>query len=78
MDHTMYGSVDYPDQKTKHLAVFKPGDIITVHLDMDALNIGFSLNDKYLGIAFDNIEKEEYRLAISSYSKVERKYEFIE
>ena len=55
-------STDYPSRKTKVL--YKAGDIITVHLDLDEGVIGFSKNDKYLGDAFMDIMRVEYRLAV--------------
>ena len=41
------------------------GDIITVHLNMNELKIGFSRNGNYKGIAFSNIKDTSYRLVIS-------------
>ena len=77
MDHTMSGSVVYPNVDEQHEATMKRGDIITVHLDMDERTIGFSRNKRYLGVAFENIEVEAYRLAISCYSGRETKFMFV-
>ena len=38
-------------------------DIITVHLDLNRRTIGFSKNDKFIGIAYENITATSYRLA---------------
>ena len=44
---------------------FKSGDNITVHLDLNEKTIGFSHNNTFLGVAYDNVEDGNYRLAIS-------------
>ena len=62
MSHNKRNSTDYPSAKTKR--TYKTGDIITVHLDLDSLTIGFSKNGEYLGIAYENIANVEYRLAV--------------
>ena len=73
MDHTMSGSVGYGDNQR-----FRTEDIITVHLDLDKKSIGFSRNDKYLGIAFENIASGKYRFAISVYNSQRHRFEFIQ
>ena len=70
MNHEKRNSTDYPSAKSKR--IFKTGDIITVHLDLDALTIGFSKNDEYLGIAYKDIVNVEYRLAVCVGKKKER------
>ena len=75
MDHTMGGSVDYPQDKPQR---YKEGDIITVHLDLDEKSVGFSKNDEYLGIAFENINSGKYRFVISVYNACHHNFEFIQ
>ena len=61
--------------------VFKAKDdshVVIVHLDMDKGTIGFSIDDKFLSVAFYNVEDGEYRLAISMAGKRDKKFEFIE
>eukprot|EP01084_Bolivina_argentea_P059028 107747_1 len=41
------------------------GDVITVHLDLDIHTLAFSKNDKFLGIAFNDIPQKAYRVAVS-------------
>ena len=45
---------------------YESGVIVTVHLDLDKKTIGFSKDDEFIGVAFDNVQDAEYRLAISS------------
>ena len=58
------------------LGSFKTGDIITIHLDLDNYNIAFeryldkTKETKDLGIAFSDIEKIEYRLAVTTWSNM--------
>ena len=51
--------------------------IITVDLDMDKRTIAFSLDDKFLGVVFDEVEDGEYRLAISITGRRNKTFEFI-
>ena len=46
---------------------FCKGDIITLHLDLDARTLSFSKNDKFIGIAYKNIAKVSYRIAVCLY-----------
>ena len=54
----------YPKSKSVEI---KTGDVVTIHLDLDDRTLGYSKNDEYLGIAFENVKKSSYRLAISMY-----------
>ena len=76
---TMSGEQDYPlgvDYYSRW--DWKDGDIMTVHLDMEQRTIGFSLNKTFLGIAFDDIEDGDYRLAICMYGRKNKQFEFIQ
>ena len=75
MDHTMSGSVNYHDDEPSR---YGTGDIITVHLDLDKKSVGFSKNDEYLGIAFENINSGKYRFAISIPNTNSAQFEFIQ
>ena len=46
----------YPEKYSSHKHALKSGDTITVHVKIN--NIGFSINDTYLVIAFDNIDQQ--------------------
>ena len=39
MNHEKRNSTDYPSAKVKK--IYKSGDVITVHLDLDELTVGF-------------------------------------
>ena len=53
-------------------------DIIIVHLDLVNYTLGFTINDKYCGIAFRDIKPNDYRLAISLVLRVdESKFQFL-
>ena len=39
-------------------------DIVTMHLNMDTSTLRYSVNDQDQGIAFDNIDKTEYKAAV--------------
>ena len=56
---------------------FQSGDTVTVHLNLDDKTVGFSHNDTFLGIAFENIEDGHYRLAMSIIPVVKTQYEII-
>ena len=43
----------------------KDNDVIFVHLDLMNHTLGFTINDKYCGNAFEKIEPNNYRLAIT-------------
>ena len=57
----------------------KNGDTITTHLNMDEKTLAFSINDEYLGVAFDNIDNDaNYRFAICMIGKWNKTFEFVE
>eukprot|EP01084_Bolivina_argentea_P210384 358109_1 len=58
-----FGGKICPSTKTRK--IFKTGDIISVHLNMEDLTLGVSVNDTFLGNAFEKMEKASYRLAVS-------------
>ena len=73
MDHTMPGSKNWPSAEDP--VSYDEGDVITVHLDLDQATVGFSKNDEFIGVAFDNIDTtKSYRLAVSPSS--DNKWEF--
>ena len=56
----------------------KDGDVIFIHLDLEKNTLGYTINDKYCGIAFSNIDPCDYRLAITFYHRQnESKLEFL-
>ena len=59
---TKYG---YPPYGVSYGTV---GDVVTTILDMDNLTLAYEVNGKYQGIAFENIKKISYTLAISTYN----------
>ena len=75
MSHKMSGSVVWPNEYEIGL---KPGDIFTVHLDLDEKTVGWSKNDKFIGNAFENIEDASYRLVISVPADCDSIFEFVE
>lgn len=42
----------------------KTNDIVTMHLNMDTSTLRYFVNDQDQGIAFDNIDKTEYKAAV--------------
>ena len=54
------------------------GDVIFIHLDLEKYTLGYTINDKYCGIAFNNITPDDYRLAVAfCHRQYESKLEFI-
>ena len=43
---------------------YSSGDIVTLHLDLDNKVIKFWNNDEYIGIALENVKKDNYRLIV--------------
>ena len=64
MDHTMSGSQPYAS------GCLSDGDILTIHLDLNNKTVGFSRNEQFLGIAFEDVPVASYRLVISIYGDV--------
>ena len=55
------------------------GDIIEVHLDLINHTLGYTVNDEYFGIGFEEVEPGDYRLAISlSTYNAESRFQFLE
>ena len=53
------------NEKLKDYGIIaKEGDTCDVHIDLNKLQISFGVNTKMYGIAFDNIEKCKYRVAV--------------
>ena len=53
-------------------------DVIIVHLDLVNYTWGYTVNDEHFGIAFENIQSGDYRLAISlTMRKGESKFQFL-
>ena len=54
------------------------GDVIEVHLDSINYTLSYTVNDKYCGIAFDNIDPYNYRLAIALIFRADKtKFQFL-
>ena len=47
----------------------KANDIITMIVDLNNYNIRYKVNDQHLGIAFDEIEEADYRVALTLQGK---------
>ena len=76
MDQTMSASIKFPTNKS---IGYDKGDTITIHLDLDNKTVGFSKNDTFIGIAFENIKNDiDYRLAISVHSDVIHKIQILQ
>ena len=79
MSHKIEDAVNYPKNNCDGKEYrCKDEVLLTVHLDMDERIVGFSLDDKFLGVAYNDIDDGEYRLAISMMGRKNRKYEFIQ
>ena len=77
--HLVNGSVDYPEGIDSYDKFqFKDVVLMTVHLDMEQRTIAFTINDKFLGVAFDDIDDGDYRLAISVFGRKNKIFEFIQ
>ena len=50
----------------------KEGDIVDMILDLERLEIRYSVNDKDLGVAFKEIEQTEYRAAVICFMTIMR------
>ena len=55
----------------------KEGDVVEIILDLNERTLGFKVNDIDYGVAFSNIHKTEYRLAVSTLSMKGSKFAFV-
>ena len=47
---------------------YSSGDIVTLHLDLDKREVKFWNNDEYLGVALENVKRDNYRLIVCVHS----------
>ena len=84
-----YAFVDFTHKMSHNMAMaerwfpdgqrtINSGDTITTHLNMDEKTLGFSINDEYSGIAFEDIEDGSYKFAICMIGKWNKTYAFIQ
>lgn len=58
------GGMAYSKLEKYYGTVCKKGDIVEMHLDLYERTLAYSINGKYYGIAYENIEQTKYRAAV--------------
>lgn len=65
LDHTMHCSDNFYDNDGNPF-IFKQGEMVSIHLDLDEKTVGISKNDEEVVITFQNIEPSSYRFVFTA------------
>ena len=63
-----HGKKESWDGEEEYGSVCKNGDVVTMVVDLNKMNLRYSVNDVCYGKAFD-IDKDSYRVAVFMYEK---------